>query len=227
MSKPDLFGDEAPAGPGDAGAAASAAPGGRGARGGFAPDASAPLAERLRPRSIDEVIGQQHLLGTGKPLRVAFESGKPHSMIFWGPPGVGKTTLARLMADAFDAHFLAISAVLGGVSLPWNLALAAQIGLLLLFTRPLLGAEGTLAHVHHVIGSLVLTVVSISAAEVARPARWLNLLLGITLAASAVLLQADALNMVVSVLLGVALMGVSIRRGPIIERYGDWSRLLV
>ena len=76
---------------------------------------SAPLAERLRPRSIDEVIGQQHLLGSGKPLRAAFESGRLHSMILWGPPGVGKTTLARLMADAFDAQFIAISAVLGGV----------------------------------------------------------------------------------------------------------------
>src|SRR5215831_4034721 len=74
-----------------------------------------PLAERLRPRSIDEVIGQQHLLGAGKPLRVAFESGEPHSMILWGPPGVGKTTLARLMADAFDAEFIALSAVLSGV----------------------------------------------------------------------------------------------------------------
>ncbi|PPE69797.1 replication-associated recombination protein A [Caldimonas thermodepolymerans] len=74
-----------------------------------------PLAERLRPRSLDEVIGQQHLLGPGKPLRAAFESGQPHSMILWGPPGVGKTTLARLMADAFDAQFIQISAVLGGV----------------------------------------------------------------------------------------------------------------
>lgn len=74
-----------------------------------------PLAERLRPASLDEVVGQAHLLGLGKPLRVAFESGRPHSMIFWGPPGVGKTTLARLMADGFDARFLAISAVLGGV----------------------------------------------------------------------------------------------------------------
>jgi len=78
-----------------------------------APDA--PLAERLRPRHLNEVIGQAHLLGDGKPLRVAFESGQPHSMILWGPPGVGKTTLARLMADAFDSHFIAISAVLGGV----------------------------------------------------------------------------------------------------------------
>ncbi len=85
-------------------------------RAGLAPlAAGAPLAERLRPRHIDEVLGQEHLLGEGKPLRVAFESRRPHSMILWGPPGVGKTTLARLMADAFDAHFIAISAVLGGV----------------------------------------------------------------------------------------------------------------
>jgi putative ATPase len=77
--------------------------------------ADAPLAERLRPRTLAEVIGQQHLLGPGKPLRVAFESGRLHSMILWGPPGVGKTTLARLVAGAFDAQFIAISAVLGGV----------------------------------------------------------------------------------------------------------------
>ena len=76
---------------------------------------AAPLAERLRPKHIDEVIGQAHLLGEGKPLRVAFTSKKPHSMIFWGPPGVGKTTLARLMADAFNAEFIALSAVLAGV----------------------------------------------------------------------------------------------------------------
>lgn len=75
----------------------------------------APLAERLRPTSLDEVIGQQHLLGPGKPLRVAFESGQPHSMILWGPPGVGKTTLARLMAQGFQAEFIALSAVLSGV----------------------------------------------------------------------------------------------------------------
>ncbi len=81
----------------------------------FATDTSAPLAERMRPTSIDEVVGQSHLLGAGKPLRVAFESARPHSMILWGPPGVGKTTLARLMADAFALDFIAISAVLGGV----------------------------------------------------------------------------------------------------------------
>lgn len=75
----------------------------------------APLAERMRPRSLDEVVGQTDLVGEGKPLRVAFASGRPHSMIFWGPPGVGKTTLARMMAQGFDAQFIAISAVLGGV----------------------------------------------------------------------------------------------------------------
>lgn len=75
----------------------------------------APLAERLRPTTIDDVVGQEHLLGTGKPLRLAFESGEPHSMILWGPPGVGKTTLARLMADGFNAEFMALSAVLSGV----------------------------------------------------------------------------------------------------------------
>ena len=77
--------------------------------------AHAPLAERLRPKSLGEVIGQQHLLGEGMPLRIAFESGQPHSCILWGPPGTGKTTIARLMADAFDALFITISAVLGGV----------------------------------------------------------------------------------------------------------------
>ena len=77
--------------------------------------AHAPLPERLRPRKLDDVVGQRHLLGEGMPLRVALESGRPHSMILWGPPGVGKTTLARLMAQFFDAQFIAISAVLGGV----------------------------------------------------------------------------------------------------------------
>ncbi len=75
----------------------------------------APLAERLRPQTLDEVIGQSHLLGSGKPLRLAFESKKLHSMILWGPPGVGKTTIARLTAQAFDADFIALSAVLSGV----------------------------------------------------------------------------------------------------------------
>ncbi len=74
-----------------------------------------PLAEQLRPRHIADVIGQSHLLGAGKPLNLAFASGKPHSMVLWGPPGVGKTTLARLTAEAFNCEFIALSAVFAGV----------------------------------------------------------------------------------------------------------------
>ena len=89
---------------------------------------STPLAERLRPTSLADVIGQQQLLAPGKPLRVAFESGRLHSMILWGPPGVGKTTLARLVAQDFDAQFIAISAVLGGVKDIREAVERAQIG---------------------------------------------------------------------------------------------------
>ncbi len=76
---------------------------------------NAPLAERLRPKSIAEIVGQRHMLGEGKPLANAIKAGVPHSMIFWGPPGVGKTTLARLLAEAFDAEMIALSAVMAGV----------------------------------------------------------------------------------------------------------------
>ncbi|MCW5613152.1 MAG: replication-associated recombination protein A [Rubrivivax sp.] len=95
MASGDLFADDEPASP-------------------PVPD-TAPLAERLRPRTLDEVVGQRHLLGPGRPLRVAFESGRLPSMILWGPPGVGKTTLARLLAGATRSHFIVLSAVLAGV----------------------------------------------------------------------------------------------------------------
>jgi putative ATPase len=81
----------------------------------FKTEPAAPLAEALRPKTIGEVIGQSHLLGEGKPLNLVFKSGRPHSMILWGPPGVGKTTLARLTANAFGCEFIALSAVLSGV----------------------------------------------------------------------------------------------------------------
>jgi putative ATPase len=87
----------------------------RPARSSPVPSTDAPLAERLRPRSLAEVVGQRHLLAPGKPLAAAFAAGRLHSMILWGPPGVGKTTLARLVAGAFEAEFIVISAVLGGV----------------------------------------------------------------------------------------------------------------
>ncbi len=74
-----------------------------------------PLAARMRPRTLDEYLGQDHILGRGKPLRGALEQGNAHSMIFWGPPGVGKTTLAQLIAGVSDAHFETLSAVLSGV----------------------------------------------------------------------------------------------------------------
>jgi putative ATPase len=74
-----------------------------------------PLADRVRPRSLGEFVGQQHLLGPGAPLRRALESGHPHSMILWGPPGTGKTTLARLIASGADAEFVVLSAVLAGI----------------------------------------------------------------------------------------------------------------
>lgn len=74
-----------------------------------------PLAEQLRPQQLNDIVGQEHLLGAGKPLRLAFESGKPHSMILWGPPGTGKTTLARLMSTEFNCEFIALSAVLSGI----------------------------------------------------------------------------------------------------------------
>lgn len=79
------------------------------------PDSTRPLAERMRPRTLDEVAGQEHLLGAGAPLRVLLEAGNVPSMVFWGPPGVGKTTLARLLAQFSDAEFLTLSAVLAGV----------------------------------------------------------------------------------------------------------------
>ena len=81
----------------------------------FSHPPAAPLAERLRPQSLDEVLGQEHLTGAGKPLAVALASGEPHSMILWGSAGIGKTTLARIVAQGFDAQFLPISAVFSGV----------------------------------------------------------------------------------------------------------------
>ena len=115
----------------------------------------------------------------------------------------------------------------GGISLPWNLAFAGAIGLSLLFTRITLGAEGGMADAHHVIGSLVLTVVSIAAADVARPVRALNALLGVCLMATPFIFDGDSLTTAITLGAGLALVLFSIRRGPIQERYGNLNRLLV
>lgn len=115
------------------------------------------------------------------------------------------------------------SMVGGGVSLPWNLAVSAFIGFSLLFTRMTLDAEGDMANAHHLIGSLVLTVVSIAAAEVARPARYLNMLLGAALFATTFIYDANPVSTIVGIAAGAALVALSIRQGPIRERYGNWS----
>ena len=81
----------------------------------FTQETYQPLASKRRPHDLSGFFGQQHILSDGKPLREAINHGQPHSMILWGPPGVGKTTLAKIVAHAADAHFEAISAVLSGV----------------------------------------------------------------------------------------------------------------
>src|SRR6187399_2079198 len=80
------------------------------------PEALKPLAERMRPRTLDDIVGQDRLLGPGTPLRRALEAGRVYSMILWGPPGCGKTTLARVLARYAQAEFVALSAVLSGIS---------------------------------------------------------------------------------------------------------------
>lgn len=90
---------------------------------------NAPLAERLRPQNLDDMVGQQHLIGAGQPLRVALESGVPHSMLLWGAPGIGKTTLARILAQGFGAQFLPISAVFSGVKEIREAVVKAEIAL--------------------------------------------------------------------------------------------------
>jgi len=116
--------------------------------------------------------------------------------------------------------------VSGGVGLPWNLGLAALAGLSLLFTRVTLGVDGSLADAHHVIGSLVLTVISVAAAEVARPVRYLNVLLGAALLSIPFLMETDMVDAIVTASMGAALILLSIRSGPIRGRYGDWDLVI-
>ncbi|MBL8365011.1 MAG: NAD-dependent epimerase/dehydratase family protein [Comamonas sp.] len=177
------------------------------------------------PYSLDELIATlqfvRRRMRAGRNGLAVFFRGDTDTM----PAGSGGT---GAVDDEFDQRPGAVlrNMMAGGVNLPWNLALAALIGLALLFTRLWPGVEGNLAHAHHVIGSLVLTVVSIAAAEVARPVRWLNLLLGAGLMASPFLFPADTTALLVSVVAGAALMALSTRRGPVYQRYGSWDRVI-
>jgi nucleoside-diphosphate-sugar epimerase len=180
------------------------------------------------PYSLDE------LLATAQFLRRRARAGQPWlRVLFLGD--TDELTAANEKrdhsddGDEFDQPLGVVlkSIVGGGVSLPWNLALAGLIGLSLLFTRVTLGAEGSLADAHHIIGCAVLTVVAIAAADVARPARALNVLLGVGLMFVPLLLDADKLQFSMTLSLGIALVLLSVRRGPILERYGAWNRLLV
>lgn len=185
------------------------------------------------PYSLDELLATlQFLRRRAKAgqnwLRVLFKGDTDETQNSPGTQADGQADGER-DADEFDQSPRVVikSMIGGGVSLPWNLALAALIGLWLLFTRMTLGVDGDMANVHHVIGSLVLTVVSIAAAEVARPVRYLNLVLGASLAAAPFMLTAGTSATVVSVVLGVGLIALSMRRGLIRERYGNWGRLII
>jgi hypothetical protein len=177
------------------------------------------------PYSLDEMIATLQFLrrriNAGQNwLRVLLVGGTDDM------PGAANT---EAPTDEFDRPPSAILKEMfgGGVSLPWNLAICALIGLSLLFTRITLGAHGNLANAHHLIGSLVLTVVSVAAAEVARPVRYVTVVLGAALLVVPFVYQTDFAGTVASVISGAALIALSIRRGPIRERYGKWSRLLV
>ncbi len=180
------------------------------------------------PYSLDE------LLATGQFLRRRAKTGQAWlRVLFLGDTDdtavTGDAKPVEDPADEFDQPAGAVlkSAFFGGVSLPWNLAVTGVVGLFLLFTRVTLGAEGSLADAHHIIGCAVLTVVSIAAADVARPARALNVLLGVGLMCVPFMFDGDSATTAVTMGLGLALVLLSIRRGPIQERYGNWTRRLV
>lgn len=176
------------------------------------------------PYSLDE------LLATVQFLRRRAKAGQNWLRVFFvgDTDEVQEGENTQTNRDEFERPPGAVfrDMVSGGVNLPWNLALAALIGLSLLFTRVTLGVDGSLANAHHVIGSLVLTVVSVAAAEVARPARYLNVLLGGALVAVPFLMEAGTTASIASVLSGAALIVLSIRSGPIRGRYGNWDRVI-
>ena len=178
------------------------------------------------------------MLATGQFLHRRVKAGRPWlRVLFLGDtdelavPGDPAVVALEDAADS-DEFERAPRAVLrdivgGGISLPWNLVVAGMLGIALLFTRVTLGAEGSMADAHHIIGCLVLTVVAIAAAEVARPVRVLSGVLGIGLMLVPLIVDGDKLTVAVTLVTGLTLVLLSLRRGPIRERYGAWNRQLV
>jgi len=172
------------------------------------------------PYSLDE------LLATCQFLRRRMKAGRNWlRVLLFGDTDEGA---AERPGDEFDRRPGAVLREMwsGGVNLPWNLALAAAIGLWLLFTRLTLGAEGSMANADHLIGSLALTVISLAAAEVARPLRYLLIPLGLALLVTPFAYEANMAQLIASLLCGAGLIALSLRRGPIQARYGTWQRLI-
>ena len=173
------------------------------------------------PYSLDE------LLATLQFLRRRVKAGRSWLRVFlFGDTDEGEPATP---SDEFDARPGAVLKHMwtGGVSLPWNLALAAAIGLWLMFTRVTLGADGAMANADHLIGALALTIVSLAAAEVARPLRFLLVPLGAALLITPFTYQPGMAATVASLVCGVGLILASLRRGVIVQRYSGWQRLIV
>jgi hypothetical protein len=175
------------------------------------------------PYAIDELLASLQFL-----LR-RVKAGQNWLRVFFVGDADEGADQAESDRDTFDRSPSAVvrDMIGGGVSLPWNLALSAAIGLSLLFTRLTFGATGSMANADHLIGALVLTTLSIAAAEVARPVRYLNAPLGLALLAAPFLHDAGLGSTVNSVVCGLALVALSFRRGPIRQRYGGWNRFIV
>jgi hypothetical protein len=173
------------------------------------------------PYSLDE------LLASGQFLRRRAQAGRNWlTVLLKGDTDEG--TARKDKRDEFDTGPGTVirEMVVGGVNLPWNLALCLPIGIALMCTRLLFGADGWMAHSDHLIGALVLTTVSVAAAEVARPVRFLLIPLGLALFVTPFVFDAEMPATIFSLASGAALIGLSLRRGPIRQRYGDWNRLL-
>lgn len=171
------------------------------------------------PYSLDE------LLASVQFVRRRVNAGQNALRVFlFGDTDDGRETAGETLELDRSAGAVLKEAIAGGVSLPWPLAVVALIGVSLMFTRITLGAEGTLANAHHLIGALTLTVVSVAAAEVARPARFLNVPLGAALLVVPFVYGANMFMTVVTIACGAAIIGLTLRGGAIKERYGAWTR---